>query len=53
MINDKIINIGDIYGDMKCVEIIPWTDSRNPLKNKQTTVYRMKCIKCGREKLKQ
>lgn len=46
------INIGDIYGDMKCVEIIPWTDSRNPLKRNQTTVYRMKCIKCGREKLR-
>ena len=55
MVNNKEINIniGDIYGDMKCVEIIPWTDPRNPLKNKQTTVYRMKCIKCGREKLRQ
>ena len=35
MVNDKVINIGDIYGDMKCVEIIPWKDSRNPLKNKK------------------
>ena len=52
MINDKDINIGDIYGDMKCVEIIPWSDPRNPLKHKRNTVYRMKCIKCGREKLK-
>ena len=55
MVNNKEINIniGDIYGDMKCVEIIPWTDPRNPLKHKRTTVYRMKCIKCGREKLRQ
>ena len=52
MVNDKDINIGDIYGDMKCVEIIPWSDPRNPLKHKRNTVYRMKCIKCGREKLK-
>lgn len=52
MINDKDINIGDIYGDMKCVEIIPWSDPKNPLKYKRNTVYRMKCIKCGREKLK-
>ena len=53
MVNDnKTINIGDIYGDMRCVEIIPWSDPRNPLKHKRNTVYRMKCIKCGREKLK-
>lgn len=40
------INIGDIFGDLQCIDILI---KQNP-NGSNSTYYKMKCLKCGREK---